>query len=87
MERAQTDRPRVDTPRRIGSYCLITRLDPTGSGFPPAPERVVRALDAALAEILDGAHATGVRHAGLSPATVLPAGDGPRLTSFGAVRN
>ncbi|MER5460673.1 serine/threonine protein kinase [Streptomyces sp. NPDC002668] len=167
MERAQTERPRVDTPRQIGPYYLITRLDPTGPGFPPAPERrfiarspdgdrtvlvtaplegvdpgrflveadaarrllgpwvspvaelsppsnapwyaspylpslplpvalavhggplperTVRAIGTALAETLAGAHATGITHAGLSPAAVLLAGDGPRLTCFGAVR-
>ncbi|MET7716801.1 serine/threonine protein kinase [Streptomyces sp. NPDC005407] len=167
MERAQTERPRADTPRQIGPYYLITRFDPTGPGFPPVPERrfvarsadgertmlvraplegadpgrflveadaarrllgpwvspvsevappstapwyaspylpalplpvalavhggplperTVRALGAALAETLAGAHATGITHAGLSPAAVLLAGDGPRLTCFGAVR-
>ncbi|MET7622145.1 serine/threonine protein kinase [Streptomyces sp. NPDC005408] len=167
MERAHTERPRADTSRQMGPYYLITRLDPTGPGFPPVPERrfiarsadgdrtvlvssplegvdpgrflveadaarrllgpwvlpvaevsppsaspwyaspylpalpfpvalavhggplperTVRALGAALAETLAGAHATGITHAGLSPAAVLLAGDGPRLTSFGAVR-
>ncbi|MFC4609392.1 serine/threonine protein kinase [Streptomyces maoxianensis] len=167
MERAQTERSRADTPRQIGPYHLITRLDPAGPGFPPTPqrrfiarsadgdrtvfvsvplegtdpgrflveadagrrlfgpwvspvsevsppsaapwyaspylpalplpvalavhggplpERTVRALGAALAETLAGAHATGSTHAGVSPAAVLLAGDGPRLTCFGAVR-
>lgn len=161
------ERARLDAPRQIGPYHLITRLDPTGPGFPPGPtrrfiarsadgdstvlvsvplegtdpgrflveadtarrlfgpwvspvsevsppsaapwyacpylpalplpvaltvhggplpERTVRALGAALAETLAGAHATGITHAGLSPAAVLLAGDGPRLTCFGAVR-
>jgi eukaryotic-like serine/threonine-protein kinase len=52
----------------------------------PLPERTVRALGAALAETLTGAHAVGITHAGLSPASVLLAWDGPRLTCFGAVR-
>ncbi|MFE4334301.1 serine/threonine protein kinase [Streptomyces sp. NPDC056831] len=52
----------------------------------PLPERTVRALGAALAETLTGAHAIGITHAGLSPASVLLAWDGPRLTCFGAVR-
>uniref|UniRef100_A0AAU1LTJ0 Serine/threonine protein kinase n=1 Tax=Streptomyces sp. NBC_00148 TaxID=2903626 RepID=A0AAU1LTJ0_9ACTN len=52
----------------------------------PLPERTVRALGAALAETLAGAHAIGITHAGLSPASVLLAWDGPRLTCFGAVR-
>lgn len=52
----------------------------------PLPERTVRALGAALAEALAGAHAIGITHAGLSPASVLLAWDGPRLTCFGAVR-
>ncbi|MFI1397822.1 serine/threonine protein kinase [Streptomyces sp. NPDC020681] len=167
MERVHTERSRADSPRQIGPYHLITRLDPTGPGFPPAPERrfiarsadgdrtvlvsapldgidpgrflveadaarrligpwvfpvaelsppsnspwyaspylpalplpvalavhggplperTVRALGAALAETLAGAHAAGLTHAGLSPAAVLLAGDGPRLTCFGAVR-
>ncbi|MBT2508559.1 serine/threonine protein kinase [Streptomyces sp. ISL-98] len=167
MERARTEQPRVDNPRRIGPYHLITRLDPAGPGFPPVPERrfvarsadgdrtvlisaplettapgrflveadaarrllgpwvcpvsevsppseapwyaspylpalplpvalsvhggplperTVRAVGAALAETLAGAHAMGITHAGLSPAAVLLAGNGPRLTCFGAVR-
>ncbi|MFI9585169.1 serine/threonine protein kinase [Streptomyces sp. NPDC052236] len=167
MAPPQTERPRVNIPRQIGSYYLITRLDPARPGFPPVPEhrfiarsadgdrtvlisapleatdpgrflveadaarrplgpwfcpvaevsssptapwyaspylpalplpvalavhgsplpeRTVRALGAALAESLAGAHAAGVTHAGLSPAAVLLAGDGPRLTCFGAVR-
>ncbi|MER5882863.1 serine/threonine protein kinase [Streptomyces sp. NPDC001941] len=52
----------------------------------PLPERTVRALGAALAETLAGAHAQGVVHAGLSPAAVLLAPDGPRLGCFGAAR-
>ncbi|MEV6396455.1 serine/threonine protein kinase [Streptomyces sp. NPDC051907] len=161
------ERSGPDAPRHIGPYYLITRLDPTGPGFPPVPERrfvarstdgertvlisapldgvdagrflveadaarrllspyalpvtevsppsgapwyvspylpalplpvalavhggplperTVRGLGAALAETLAGAHATGITHAGVAPASVLLAGDGPRLTSFGAVR-
>lgn len=167
MERAHTERPQGYSPRQIGPYYLITRLDPAGPGFPPVPERrfiarsadgdrtvlvrtpvdgvdpgrflveadagrrllgpwvspvaelsppsnapwyaspylpslplpvalavhggplperTVRAIGTALAETLAGAHATGITHAGLSPAAVLLAGDGPRLTCFGAVR-
>ncbi|WP_405664292.1 serine/threonine protein kinase [Streptomyces sp. NBC_01166] len=167
MERARTDRPHPDGPRRIGPYHLIARLDPSGPGQPPVPvrrfigrsadgertvlisapldgadpgrflveadagrrllgpwvlpvaelaappdapwyaapylpvlplpvalavhggplpERTVRSLGAALAETLTGAHAVGITHAGLSPASVLLAWDGPRLTCFGAVR-
>ncbi|KUJ65188.1 serine/threonine protein kinase [Streptomyces albus subsp. albus] len=52
----------------------------------PLPERTVRALGAALAEALAGAHAQGLVHAGVSPASVLLAVDGPRLSCFGAVR-
>ncbi|MFC5172552.1 serine/threonine protein kinase [Streptomyces mutomycini] len=52
----------------------------------PLPERTVRALGAALSETLAGAHAVGITHAGLSPASVLLAWDGPRLSCFGAVR-
>ncbi|WP_149182274.1 serine/threonine protein kinase [Streptomyces sp. TRM49041] len=52
----------------------------------PLPLRTVRALGAALAETLAGAHAEGVTHAGLSPASVLLAWDGPRLTCFGTAR-
>ncbi|MFF7206339.1 serine/threonine protein kinase [Streptomyces sp. NPDC008141] len=167
MERAHTEGSRAPNRRLIGPYHLITRLDPSGPGFPPAPqrrfiarspdgdrtvllsapldgtdparflveadaarllsvpwvapvtevsppsgapwytspylpalplpvvlavhggplpERTVRVIGAALAETLAGAHAAGVTHAGLSPAAVLLGGDGPRLTSFGAVR-
>ncbi|WP_405796558.1 serine/threonine protein kinase [Streptomyces sp. NBC_01506] len=52
----------------------------------PLPERTVRVLGTTLAETLAGAHAIGITHAGLSPASVLLAWDGPRLTCFGAVR-
>ncbi|MGI5528381.1 serine/threonine protein kinase [Streptomyces syringium] len=52
----------------------------------PLPERTVRALGAALVENLAILHGQGLTHAGLSPAAVLLAADGPRLTCFGAVR-
>lgn len=52
----------------------------------PLPERTVRALGAALVETLAILHGQGLTHAGLSPAAVLLAADGPRLTCFGAVR-
>jgi serine/threonine protein kinase len=52
----------------------------------PLPERTVRALGAALAESLAVVHGQGLTYAGLSPAAVLLAADGPRLTCFGAVR-
>ncbi|MCX4642789.1 MULTISPECIES: serine/threonine protein kinase [unclassified Streptomyces] len=52
----------------------------------PLPEHTVRALGAALAETLVVAHGQNLTHAGVSPAAVLLAPDGPRLTCFGAVR-
>ncbi|MEU1806222.1 PQQ-binding-like beta-propeller repeat protein [Streptomyces sp. NPDC019937] len=52
----------------------------------PLPVRTVRAVGAALAEALHQTHAAGFTHAGIAPATVFLAGDGPRLTGFGAVR-
>ncbi|MFF4020950.1 serine/threonine protein kinase [Streptomyces sp. NPDC001843] len=52
----------------------------------PLPERTVRALGAALAETLSIVHGQGLAYAGVSPAAVLLAADGPRLTCFGAVR-
>ncbi|MFF8784087.1 serine/threonine protein kinase [Streptomyces sp. NPDC015125] len=52
----------------------------------PLPERTVRALGAALVETLIVGHGQGLAHAGVSPAAVLLAADGPRLTCFGAVR-
>lgn len=52
----------------------------------PLPEHTVRALGAALVETLAILHGQGLTHAGLSPAAVLLAADGPRLTCFGAVR-
>lgn len=52
----------------------------------PLPERVVRALGAALARSLTTAHTHGVTHAGLSPDAVLLTTDGPRLSCYGAVR-
>ncbi|MFF7977131.1 serine/threonine protein kinase [Streptomyces sp. NPDC007905] len=52
----------------------------------PLPERTVRALGVALAETLAVLHGQGLTFAGVSPAAVLLAGDGPRLSCFGAVR-
>ncbi|MEU6772131.1 serine/threonine protein kinase [Streptomyces sp. NPDC046759] len=52
----------------------------------PLPERTVRALGLALAETLAIVHGQGLTFAGVSPAAVLLAADGPRLTCFGAVR-
>ncbi|MFF3541036.1 serine/threonine protein kinase [Streptomyces platensis] len=52
----------------------------------PLPEGTVRALGAALVETLVIGHGQGLAHAGVSPAAVLLAADGPRLTCFGAVR-
>ncbi|MFI9252859.1 serine/threonine protein kinase [Streptomyces sp. NPDC053069] len=52
----------------------------------PLPERTVRALGAALAEALAIVHGQGLAYAGVSPAAVLFAADGPRLSCFGAVR-
>ncbi|MGX7757934.1 serine/threonine protein kinase [Streptomyces angustmyceticus] len=52
----------------------------------PLPEHTVRALGAALVETLVIGHGQGLAHAGVSPAAVLLAADGPRLTCFGAVR-
>ncbi|MFE8946511.1 serine/threonine protein kinase [Streptomyces sp. NPDC007856] len=52
----------------------------------PLPARTVRALGVALAENLAVIHGQNLTHAGLCPAAVLIAADGPRLTCFGAVR-
>ncbi|MET9447503.1 serine/threonine protein kinase [Streptomyces cinerochromogenes] len=52
----------------------------------PLPERTVRAFGAALAETLAVLHAQGLTFAGVSPAAVLLAADGPRLSCYGAVR-
>ncbi|WP_367045294.1 serine/threonine protein kinase [Streptomyces sp. Je 1-332] len=52
----------------------------------PLPERTVLALGAALAESLAICHGQGLTHAGISPAALFLAADGPRLTGFGAVR-
>ncbi|MGD3106720.1 serine/threonine protein kinase [Streptomyces sp. YGL11-2] len=52
----------------------------------PLPERTVRAMGAALVETLAIGHGQGLAHAGVCPAAVLLAADGPRLTCFGAVR-
>ncbi|MCX5343249.1 serine/threonine protein kinase [Streptomyces atratus] len=159
--------PRRTSARQIGPYTVITRLDPTGPGAMPVPERrfiartadgdrtsvvsvprngvdsarflveaqaarchlgpwfapvteyaepsmptwcarpyvpavplptalavhggpftgdTLRALSLCLAETLATAHASGLTYAGVSPTAVLLAGDGPRLTCFGAVR-
>ncbi|WP_428951921.1 serine/threonine protein kinase [Streptomyces sp. cg35] len=52
----------------------------------PLPERTVRALGVALAETLAVIHGQNLTHAGVSPAAVLIAHDGSRLSGFGAVR-
>ncbi|WP_225101298.1 serine/threonine protein kinase [Streptomyces sp. CoH27] len=52
----------------------------------PLPEHSVRALGAALAETLVVLHGQGLTFAGVSPAAVLLAADGPRLSCYGAVR-
>ncbi|KOV93132.1 MULTISPECIES: serine/threonine protein kinase [unclassified Streptomyces] len=52
----------------------------------PLPERTVRALGVALAETLAVLHGQGLTFAGVSPAAVLLAADGPRLSCYGAVR-
>ncbi|MEU9989372.1 serine/threonine protein kinase [Streptomyces sp. NPDC048045] len=52
----------------------------------PLPERTVRTLGVALAETLAVLHGQGLTFAGVSPAAVLLAADGPRLSCFGAVR-
>ncbi|TJZ53159.1 serine/threonine protein kinase [Streptomyces piniterrae] len=52
----------------------------------PLPEHTVRALGAALVDTLVIGHGQALTHAGVSPAAVLLAADGPRLTCFGAVR-
>ncbi|MEV6056431.1 serine/threonine protein kinase [Streptomyces sp. NPDC052107] len=52
----------------------------------PLPERTLRALGLALAENLAIMHGQNLNHAGLCPAAVLIAADGPRLTCFGAIR-
>ncbi|MHC3464103.1 protein kinase family protein [Streptomyces flavovirens] len=52
----------------------------------PLPDGALRALGTSLAEALVSAHVAGVTHAGLSPAAVLLASDGPRVTCFGAAR-
>ncbi|MEV1026717.1 serine/threonine protein kinase [Streptomyces sp. NPDC050264] len=52
----------------------------------PLPEGTVRAVGLALAETLSVIHGQRLTHAGVSPATVLLAHDGPRLTGFGGVR-
>ncbi|WP_326765853.1 serine/threonine protein kinase [Streptomyces sp. NBC_01591] len=52
----------------------------------PLPDETLRALGSCLAETLVAAHSRGATHAGLSPAAVLLAGDGPRVTCSGAAR-
>ncbi|MFB7917705.1 serine/threonine protein kinase [Streptomyces sp. NPDC056061] len=52
----------------------------------PLPEETLRVLGACLAETLVVVHAAGATHAGISPAAVLLADDGPRLTCHGAAR-
>ncbi|WP_432154898.1 serine/threonine protein kinase [Streptomyces tricolor] len=52
----------------------------------PLPERTVRTLGVALAETLAILHGQELTFAGVSPAAVLLAAEGPRLSCFGAVR-
>jgi serine/threonine protein kinase len=52
----------------------------------PFPERTLLALAVALAEALAVVHGQELTFAGLCPAAVLLAADGPRLGCFGAVR-
>lgn len=52
----------------------------------PLPEPTVRALGTVLAQALADWHASGLVHAGISPATTLLMADGPRLTGYGLVR-
>ncbi|WBO63468.1 serine/threonine protein kinase [Streptomyces camelliae] len=52
----------------------------------PLPEHSVRALGAALADTLAILHGQGLTFAGVSPAAILLAADGPRLSCYGAVR-
>ncbi|MEU3218341.1 serine/threonine protein kinase [Streptomyces sp. NPDC006971] len=52
----------------------------------PFPDDTLRDLGTRLAGTIAIAHASGLAYAGVSPASVLLAGDGPRLTCFGAVR-
>ncbi len=52
----------------------------------PLPERTVLGLAVALAEALAVLHGQELAHAGVCPAAVLLAADGPRLGCFGAVR-
>ncbi|ORT61470.1 hypothetical protein BKD26_04715 [Streptomyces sp. CB03238] len=66
-------------------YVPALTLGEAVAGAGPLPERAVRVLGAGLAETLSRVHATGAVLHGLAPGTVLLAGDGPRLTAFGAL--
>ncbi|MFC9531279.1 hypothetical protein [Streptomyces sp. NPDC056975] len=52
----------------------------------PLPERTACAVGTAPTKTFAITHGQNLTHAGLSPAAILRAADGPRLTCFGAVR-
>ncbi len=61
--------------------------DVMGAYGGPLPLRTVVTIGAVLAETLTSLHVRGFAHAGITPWSVLLSAEGPRLTSFGAVRS
>lgn len=67
----------------LATYVQRSLADELRLVGPPQP-RLIRGMGAAIADALAAAHAYGLVHAAVSPATVLMADDGARLGGFGA---
>jgi|GEM_PF-6502003 len=67
----------------FASYVTPSLADRMRLAGPP-PRRAVRIIAAAVADVLAAAHATGIIHAAVSPATILIDGSQARLGGFGA---
>ncbi len=68
-------------PRRADGYGPSLAAVVAAHG--PLPASSVSALAAGLAQALSAAHAAGVMHGDINPASVLLTADGPRLTGSG----
>ncbi|WP_371627509.1 protein kinase [Streptomyces sp. NBC_01116] len=78
--------PTADRPWVASQYVPGASLAEAVRAAGPLPFDSVRVLGAGLAEALAALHGAGLVHTALQPHKVLLATDGPRLTSFAAVR-
>lgn len=78
--------PAANRPWVASQYIPGASLAEAVRSFGPLPSDSVRVLGAGLAESLAALHSVGLVHTALQPHKVLLATDGPRLTSFAAVR-